>query len=165
VNNWKIIPTIVLATVLIFGAGVFTGGLLVNQIHKTHAKAEHKPASPTAEIHPPATNPPAATQPAGTNDLSKVRPPEILNKRFLQQLDAELALKPAQRDAVQKIIDDGQNQIRKAVQDARLEIRDVLTPEQQCQFDALMKHPFHKPIFSTNAPAVLLTTNPPAGKP
>jgi hypothetical protein len=166
VNNWKVIPTIVVATVLIFGAGVFTGGLLVNQIQKAGHKAAHKPATTAAEVHPPATNLPVASPSASTNEPPKVRPPEILNKRFLQQLDAELVLKPAQRDAIQKIIDDGQNQIRKAIQDARLEIRDVLTPAQQVQFDCLMKHPFHKPIFSTNAsPAVLTTTNLPAAKP
>ena len=35
-NNWKVIPTIVFATVLIFGAGVFTGGILVNYVKQPH---------------------------------------------------------------------------------------------------------------------------------
>ncbi|MDR3456630.1 MAG: hypothetical protein P4N60_04235 [Verrucomicrobiae bacterium] len=158
-NNWKVIPTIVLATVLIFGAGVITGGLLVNQVQKTHPKAARKPA-PAAEARPPATN-----TVASTNELAKLRPPEILSKRFLQQLDAELALKAAQRDAISKIIDDGQNQMRKTMQDARLEIREVLTPEQRLQFDELVKRPFHKPLFSTNAPAATVPTNLPAATP
>jgi len=156
VNNWKIIPTIVLATVLIFGAGVITGGLLVNQFQKAHPKAAHKPA-PAAELHPAVTNQLLVS----TNDPARLRPPEVLSKRFLQQLDVDLGLKPAQREAIQKIIEDGQNQMRKAMQDARLEIREVLTPEQQIQFDGLVKRPFHKPIFGTNAPSATGVTNSP----
>jgi Spy/CpxP family protein refolding chaperone len=159
VNDWKIIPTIVLATALIFGAGVFTGGLLVNQVQRNHPKPAHKPA-PAAETHPLATNTVSAT-----NEPVRPRPPEILNKRFLQQLDTELSLKPAQRDAIGKIIDEGQNQMRKAMQDARLEIREVLTPEQRVQFDDLVKRPYHKPLFNTNAPSVTVPTNPPATNP
>ena len=158
-NNWKVIPTIVFATVLIFGAGVITGGLLVNQVQKAHPKAARKPA-PNADTHPP-----AASQTGTTNDPAKPRPPEILNKRFLQQLDADLGLKPAQRDAIQKIIEDGQNQMRKTMQDARLEIREVLTPEQQVQFDALVKRPARKPLFGTNAPSATSPTNLPVATP
>jgi len=32
VNDWKVIPTIVLTTVLSFGAGVFSGGMLVDYV-------------------------------------------------------------------------------------------------------------------------------------
>ena len=157
-NDWKIIPTIVIATALIFGAGVFTGGLLVNQVQKTHPKAAPRKAANNAEGRAPATNAVVTT----TNELAKLRPPEILSKKFLQQLDTELALKPAQRESISKIIDDGQNQMRKTMQDARLEIREVLTPEQRLQFDELVRHPFHKPIFATNAPSVVTPTNLPA---
>lgn len=161
-NNWKVIFTLVFATVLIFGAGVFTGGLLVNQIQRSHYKAARKPATPAAENRPAVTNQPLATN----SEASKPRPPEILNKKFLQQLDdGNLGLKPAQREAIQKIIEDGQNQMRKAMQDARLEIREVLTAEQRVQFDELVKRPFHKPIFNTNAPAVMLPTNTLAAMP
>jgi signal transduction histidine kinase len=81
-----------------------------------------------------------------------------LSKDFLQRLDADLHLNKEEHEAIQKIIRDGQNQMRKVVQDARLEIREVLTAEQREQFDELMKRPFHKPLFSTNAPP----TAPPA---
>ena len=37
-NNWKVIPTIVLATVLIFGAGVFTGGMLVDYVKRARPR-------------------------------------------------------------------------------------------------------------------------------
>jgi Spy/CpxP family protein refolding chaperone len=152
VNNWKVIPTIVFATVLIFGAGVFTGGILVDYVKQ-------------ARPHPGATRskPPAqASTAAPTNNsaLSFTRqPPQVLSKDFLQRLDGELHLTKDEHEAVQKIISDGQNQMRKVLQDSRLEIREVLTPEQRDQFDELMKHPFHKPIFYTNAPSA---TSPPA---
>ena len=48
---------------------------------------------------------------------------------------------------------EGQNQVRKSIQDARLEIRELLTPDQRKQFDELVKRPFRKPIFGTNTPA------------
>jgi uncharacterized membrane protein len=150
VNNWKVI----FAAVVIFGTGVITGGLLVNYVHNSRPKAAHKPA---ADTHMLATNqvyPPAA---------AKLRPPEILSRQFLQRLENELHLAPDQQEAVQKIIDDGQNEIRKVIQDSRLEIREILTPEQQKQFDELIRRPFRKPLFNTNAPAAVpLPTNVPA---
>jgi len=151
VNNWRLIPTIVLATVLIFGAGVFSGGMLVDYVKQPHPRMVAKRPAPP---NPPAEN-------AATNAAAKaIRPPEILSKDFLQRLDGELHLTKDQHDAVQKIINEGQNAMRKVVQDARLEIREVLTPEQRNDFDELVKRPFHKPVFPTNAPvASLLATN------
>ena len=142
-NNWKVI----FATVVIFGAGVITGGLLVNYVQHSNQKPQRpKPAA----VRAAATN-----QPVQSADTSKLRPPEILSKQFLQQLDESLRLKTEQREAIQKIITDGQNQIRKALQDARLEIREVLTPEQRQQFDELVKRPFRKPIYGTNTTVAL----------
>ena len=66
-----------------------------------------------------------------------------------------MQLAPEQNAAIQKIISEGQNQIRKVIQDSRLEIRAVLTPDQQQQFDDLMKRQFRKALFNTNAPAAL----------
>ena len=148
-NNWKVI----FATVVIFGTGVITGGLLVNYVQHSHPRALHKPAAPP-EVHAPATN-----QAVHPPEAAKLRPPEILSRQFLQRLDEELRLTPDQHEAIQKIINEGQNQIRKVVQDSRLEIREVLTLEQQKQFDELVKRPFRKPLFNTNAPAAV----PPAG--
>ena len=151
-NNWKVI----FATAVIFGAGVITGGLLVNYVHNSRPKAVHKPA---AEARVPTIN----NQVVHPPDAAKPRPPEILSKTFLQRLDDELRLAPDQHEAIQKIIGDGQNQMRKVIQDSRLEIREVLTPEQRKQFDELMKRPFRKAIFNTNsAPALPPATNAPA---
>ncbi len=156
-NNWKVI----FATVVIFGAGVFTGGLLVNYVHHPHSnnKVSRKL---TAASHSPATNQIAnqtTNQMAYAPENAKLHPPEILSKQFLQRLDGDLHLTPEQHDAVQKIIGDGQNLMRKVVQDARLEIREALTSEQCKIFDELMKRPFRKPLFGTNAAPVLMTTN------
>lgn len=157
-NDWKVILTIVFATVLIFGAGVFTGGILVDYVKQNHPHVAVKRPSPA----PPgsstsATNAAAAARP--------IKPPDILRTDFLQRLDGDLHLTKEEHEAIQKIINDGQNEIRKAVQDARLEIREVLTQQQRDQFDELMKKPFHKPLFNTNAPAVFNPTNAPVKAP
>lgn len=150
-NNWKVI----LATVVIFGAGVVTGGLLVNYVHNSKpAKAQHK----TAEVRTSTAN-----QAGRSAEATKLRVPEMLSHQFLQRLDDGLHLTPAQHEAIQKSISDGQNTIRKVVQDSRLEIRDVLSLEQQKQFDELVKRPFRKANFNTNAPSALTPdTNAPA---
>ena len=127
-NNWKVI----FATAVIFGAGVITGGLLVNYVQQSRPKIAHNnTAFPSAAV--PVTNAPVRPLEAG-----KLRPPEILSKQFLLQLDATLHLNGDQREAIQKIIGEGQNGIRKVIQDSRLEIREVLTPAQQSQFDELV---------------------------
>ncbi len=146
-NSWKVIPTIVLATVLIFGAGVFTGGLLVNQVKTARPKK-------IAKVEIPATNVPALMTPTNSATPSPVKPsprlPEILNKEFLQRLEAELHLSREQHEAVEKIIADGQGSMKKMMNAARLEIREVLTAEQQKQFDSLVKK---QPKKSSAAPA------------
>lgn len=134
-NNWKVI----LATVVIFGAGVVTGGLLVGHVENSRlGMVRH-------------------ASPKGSNSArAKPHVPEMLHHSFLQRLDAELHLTRKQHAAIQKIMNEGQNQMRKAVQDARLEIREVLTREQRKRFDELVRRPFRKPIFSTNTPAMRL---------
>ena len=161
-NSWKVIPTIVLATVLIFGAGVFTGGLLVNYVKTARPK---KPAQAQVVV----TNNPSILAP--TNVLAAVTPknnsprlPEILSKEFLQRLDTELRLSREQHEAVEKIIADGQGSMKKMMNAARLEIREVLTAEQQKQFDNLVKKQPKKSSASptTNAiPPTVTVTNAP----
>jgi len=146
VNNWRVI----FATAVIFGAGVITGGLLVNYVQHSHPNH----FGVKAPVRLTATNAPATNNPARPVEAVKPRLPEVLNKQFLQRLDEELRLKPDQHEAIQKIVNDGQNEMRKAIQDARLEIREVLTPEQRREFDDLIKRPLHKPVAGTNAPTI-----------
>jgi hypothetical protein len=154
VNSWKVI----LATIVIFGAGVFTGGLLVNQVkHPLIRRESSRPVTP-AETLPPAVT------------------PEFLKKQFIQQLSDKLDLSLQQSNQIQRIIDQGQQnthdlwklvapQFQVVWHDTRQQIRDVLTPEQKKQFETLMKQQHamhHQP--ATNAPPVApsMPTNTPA---
>jgi Spy/CpxP family protein refolding chaperone len=151
VNSWKII----LATIVIFGAGVLTGGLLVNHVERSwHQRFSHR------------------TEAVSQKELSLPRP-QILGKQFVQQLDQALNLTPEQREKIQKIIADGQErnhdlwklvapQFHAAMQDVHQRIREVLTPDQRKQFEDLLKQ-FHQSRHSpdsTNAPPAM--TNAPA---
>lgn len=164
-NFWKVI----LATVVIFGAGVFTGGLLVNSVQHSHPRNGHRQpvnadAHPSAETHDSQLH---------TNNLASLtrppRPPEILGDKFVQQLDDALQLTPDQRDAIKKIIADGQErnheiwtnnaaQMRTVIQDVRHRVREELTTDQQKQFEDLMKRAPRRQN-STNAPPNLPMTN------
>ena len=160
-NNWKVIPTIVLATVLIFGAGVFTGGLLVNHVKPAGGKKNVRAESSVVTN----SNPVSATN---ATVKSSTQQPELLSKPFLLKLDEQLKLSIEQHNSVEKIIKEGQSDIKKIVRSSRLEIREVLTPEQLKQFDLLVKPPNKKPA-DANAPAVLPMTNsisvPPTNRP
>jgi len=159
VNDWKFIPTIMLATVLIFGAGVFTGGMLVDYVKQPHGKPFKRTVAVAAGTNVAmvvTTNSSSSNAPA----IKPAKVPEFLSKDFLQRLDTDLQLTKEQHETVKKIIEDGQNSVRKAVQDSRLEIREALTPAQQKAFDDLVKRPFRRPLFGTNAPAVTVTNAP-----
>ncbi len=155
-----------LATVLIFGAGVFTGGALVDYVKQPHGKSTKRGAATS-----PSTNAILAVMTnAASSNAPAIKPakvPEFLSKDFLQRLDTDLQLTKEQHETVKKIMEEGQNSVRKAVQDARLEIREALTPAQQKAFDELVKRPFRRPLFGTNAPAttapvpVVTATNTP----
>lgn len=154
-NNWNVI----LATIVIFGAGVITGGLLVDHV-KQPAYVQHRPAPPKPP-GPPDTMPQALT-------------PEFLKKQFVGQLGDKLDLSPDQRQQIEKIISQGQQQTRdlwKLVRpqfqlvwrDTRQQIRQVLTPEQRKQFEMMMNQQRHP--SSTNAPPeqpVIIPTNTPS---
>lgn len=129
-NYWKVI----LATVVIFGAGVLTGGLLVNFVDHSHPKTVHRPSSP-------GTN--AVVQAGGASQPKPARSPEILSRQMVEQLNDELRLTAEQRKAIEDIIAESQGQMHKVVQavrqGAREKIRDQLDPGQQKKFDELMK--------------------------
>jgi Spy/CpxP family protein refolding chaperone len=152
VNSWKVI----LATVVIFGAGVLTGGLLVNYVNHPHFKG----------------TPPAMV---ANQDRGPQRPPEFpmphladrMGRQFVQQLDEKLQLTPEQHGKIVKIIADGQErnhaiwtniapQMRRVMQEVNQQIRATLTPEQQKQFEQLLKQfrpaGHHPPLPPTNAP-------------
>jgi Spy/CpxP family protein refolding chaperone len=173
-NSWKVI----LATVVIFGAGVLTGGLLVNYVEQSHPKDIQRP--PDEGNSQPQANNRDHDQPR-PEDLPKPRVPELLGKQFVQQLDNTLHLMPEQRAAIAKIVADGQErnheiwtnvapQMRKMLQDVRQQIREQLTPEQRKQFEELLKRfrpAAHRPQPPANSPSptnkapMTEPTNPP----
>jgi hypothetical protein len=162
VNSWKVI----LATIVIYGAGVMTGGLLVNHVDHSHPRNPHRTETAAVSGGSNSQTNSTGSQTNGQAASKPARLPEMLNKQFLQRLDEELHLAPDQHEAIQKIITDGQNLMHKTMQDARLEIREQLTPEQRSQFDELVKRPPpHRPANSTNAPPVLPPAKIPAAAP
>ena len=169
-NSWKVI----VATIVIFGAGVMTGGLLVNYVQHSHPRNNHRqPAN--GEAHPPAEVHESQSHTNNLANLPRPRPPEILGDKFVQQLDDALQLTPDQRTSIQKIIADGQErnhsiwtnssaQMRAVIQDVRHRVREILSADQQKQFEELMRRvPRHQ--GSTNAPINLPLTHSPAVAP
>ena len=164
-NTWKVI----LATLVIFGAGVVTGGLFNRQCTKlidevaqtTHAAPTDTGVSTNHVVPPPAQIP-------------------GMRKDFVKRMDAELHLSPEQREKIDKIMADGQEHIKElwnqiaqpcAAQwhETLEKIRAELTEEQKVQFEAFMKNP-RKRQPKTNAPpkevsAPVISTNAPAVKP
>jgi Spy/CpxP family protein refolding chaperone len=154
VNSWKVI----FATIVIFGAGVITGGLLVGHVALTlHPGRPHAQNTNQGDILPAAVT------------------PDILRKQFVQRLNDKLDLSEQQKDQIKKVIEQGQEntrnlwkivapQFQEIWRDTRQQIREVLTPEQRQQFELLMKqqHQMHHPQ-ETNAPAATpVPTNGPA---
>jgi hypothetical protein len=168
VNPWKLI----LATVIIFGAGVIMGGLLV---FATQPKA--KPAHHAPSVSAVTNRPPAVVRPVV--EVLNVHQPEILSQQFLAQLDDNLQLNPAQSDAIHKIIACGQEQnrviwtncaaqTRQVLQEVKQHIQEQLSADQKKKFEKLLKqmHPaahhgetnsVPNHVSGTNQPAVLTT--------
>lgn len=122
-NTWKVI----FATVIIFGAGVVTGGLLVKYSVPTPSHPQH-----------PAAN---RVQPISAGGL---------RIEFLRRVERDLNLTPDQREQVDKILAASQERskkimepvtpkIREELQQTREQFRGVLNPEQKIRFDELLK--------------------------
>jgi Spy/CpxP family protein refolding chaperone len=125
VNTWKVI----FATVVIFGAGVVTGGLLVKySAVQTPARPQHGQ-----------TNRPVQPISAGGMRIE-----------FLRRVERDLNLTPDQREQVDRILAASQERskkimepvtpkIREELQQTREQFRAVLSPEQKIHFDELLK--------------------------
>lgn len=126
-NHWKVI----LATMVIFAAGVVTGGLLVRQTFST------------VEARPSAASLPASPAPA-------LSPPQFQRLEFLLRARRELDLTAEQQARIERIIRDGQERSRKlwesVAPDMRKELQAVLdkiraelTPPQLLHFERLLR--------------------------
>ena len=144
-NFWKVI----LATVVIFVAGVVTGGLLVNYSDRSWQNSRR--FQPRENARKPANpNLPPGPRDAQRQPNLPVRMPPGLNMEFVQKLDSEVRLSPEQRERIEKIIADGQQrnkelwkriapELRQQNVQTKDRIREALTPEQRERFDELMK--------------------------
>ena len=167
-NSWKVI----LAAVVIFGAGVLTGGLLVNYVDHSPLQNVRLPfvgARPLSQmgehgrLHP--------------EEFPRPRSPEMLRKEFVERFDNALKLTPGQHDAIQKIITAGQEQnrqiwtnvapkMRQEMERVHQQIRAELTPDQQKKFEALVKQfAPRRPPHDEPPPGPPQSTNPPPPEP
>jgi Spy/CpxP family protein refolding chaperone len=148
VKIWKV----VIAVMLIFGAGVVTGGLLV----RTRVTPRIAPAAPVTMGMP-----------------SQSAPISPARQAFVQKVRRELNLSPEQSTQVDEIMRDSRKRMtkiyepvmpeaREETRRVRQEIQAILTPEQKKKFNEVFKHRQHEggedhknshPRSDTNAPA------------
>lgn len=113
---------------VIFGAGVVTGGLLVR--HSDRDRDSRSPRSAQRTLGPVSAG--------------------VMRLEFLRRAQRELNLSPVQRQRVDAILKESQERSRAILQPlepqlheelrrTREEFRSVLTPEQSARFDELIK--------------------------
>jgi Spy/CpxP family protein refolding chaperone len=123
VNTWKVI----LATLVIFGAGVITGALVVN----LSARMTAQPVAPPPPIH-----------------VQVEKREQQQQTDLLHRMDKQLELTSEQHGKLEKILKDSQKrtkfvrdqispQLRAELERVRKEIMAELTPDQQKKFEAL----------------------------
>ncbi len=125
-SPWKVI----LATVVIFAAGVFTGGFVAQRAFR-HTKVVSVPQ----EFMPS---------------------PWFVRREFLGHLDRRLDLTPAQHERIGKVLEDGQEkakiitglmwpEMEDVLRDVTEKIRGELNPDQRAKFQELLRNPPRRP--------------------
>ena len=125
-NSWKVI----LATMVIFGTGVVTGGLLVHHAQRGRDRHPQRVGTALRSTQPPS--------------------PGVLRIEFLRRMERELNLAPDQREPIDRILKDGQERTKKLMETIEPrrreeykrtleEFRAVLTPAQRQRFDTVLK--------------------------
>ncbi|MGH7939955.1 MAG: hypothetical protein ACREE6_05535 [Limisphaerales bacterium] len=149
-NYWKVI----LATIVIFGAGVITGGLLVGHVAR--------PAGPLFNFRKL-----AATRHPLYDTLPPRLRPEYMNTNFVARLNEKLDLRPKQREQIRWIISQEQqntHELWKSVAPQfqmvwRLtldQINSVLTQRQKKEFQLLLRQQRQaRRQRGTNAPPLM----------
>lgn len=159
-NAWKVIA----ATLVIFIAGVVTGGLLV-----TYAVRVEQVVAVGASVKP-SQNPPA--KPSNGFNAQAASPWQLRSRDLLRRMDRELGLTQEQHQAIEKILTTSEERTKslwkpiaplmnKEMQIVHGEIRDELTPEQQKKFDGFNKQrpgTEHRHQGTNAAPAGLTNT-------
>ncbi len=156
-NIWKVI----LSTLVIFTAGIFTGALVNGLNPRALDRSPRFPfresAAKKAGANFTATTPtnrePAKLQLPG---LAK-QPTRIQNKEFLERLNREVKLTPEQHQELEKILEASQLRskeiweriapdLREEMKVSREKMKAVFTPAQARQFDELLKPKPVKPV-------------------
>jgi len=142
-NSWKII----LATIVIFGVGVITGGMLVYHVNQSKADDSKTVLANSAAPSVVTNQPPRRESMVGM---------EQRRLEFMGKVSHELNLSPEQKTNIDTIVHDQQEQIKKIwepvwesispklreqMTNAHDQIIAELTPEQRLKFEDLMKHP------------------------
>ncbi len=136
-NTWNV----VLATVVIFGAGVVTGGLVVSHADQTLQNR------PNRQHFVPLWPPPGRMvqgPPEGRASLDRQ------TTEFLFSVSRELGLSAEQSNHIEQIVREGQEltratwakvlpELRKEMDDVREKVRAELTSEQRDRFDELLR--------------------------
>ena len=131
-NTWKVI----LATLVIFGAGVITGGLLVSYSARAWRPSAH--AAPAADGQLPTADPqrvPVERNAAPAVRESKLPPAALsgpLRKDFLNRLSHELKLSSEQRERIERIVSEGQERTRELWRVERVETWHRIRKELRC---------------------------------
>ena len=148
VATWKI----VLASLLIFAAGVLTGGLTVGaSIRSTRPHAVGRSATVSARVGAtnfPGTNATAAITHGATNRFSGA-PHAIQRIEAFRRAGKQLDLDPARRARIEALVAESTGRLhglwnpvapllQQEVKDLRKRIAEELTPEQRERFDALL---------------------------
>ncbi len=125
-NSWKAI----LATMVIFGAGVLTGALIVQFVTTTDSSRRQKPGfgARSAEFGSPGG--------MRLEFLRRMQP--YLDLTADQQEHIDKILKQSQ-ERTRKLMEPVSPQLRQEVQRAKAEFREALTAVQQARFDELLK--------------------------
>lgn len=151
-NTWKII----LATLLIFGSGVVTGGLVVAHSERIKQRPffqQRREANERNRVLPREVNSrPVGVQPSVPNPQANppLGMPGGLRMELLQRMERTMNLTSGQREKIETILRESQErvrvileptqpQVRHEMQTARESIRQVLTRDQITKFDELMQ--------------------------
>ena len=152
-NTWKVI----LATLVIFGTGVVTGGLLVTHNERTKQRQSwlfnraDKTRAGRPEMRESSLPPPAVSNPMSEPGMRQPNLlPAALRMDLLQRIERQMNLTSSQREKIEEILREGQErsrqimepvqpELQKQMKSTRDRIRDVLTEEQQKRFDELMR--------------------------
>jgi len=147
VNTWKVI----LATMVIFGAGVVTGSLGIRQSQQALAP-----------------RPAPGNQPRNMSPVS----PGGLRIEFLRRAQRDLDLAPQQRERIDKLLKQSQERSREIMKPVAAELRtelertteqfkQELTPKQRTRFEELLKKQ-QRPHESRRPTLLHPTSAPPA---